>query len=267
MGTLRKVHVSSFLCDMLYLNGSLPGLSKGLSVTYSIGVKPPGGAVVANTCGLPHPPPFMSTSLIHRNTVLYRTVLPDHILHWPRNPHLQSTPATMPHMAGCAFNFPSQQSPSSRLLSVCLISTKLISEQSTSGLKLLLQLIRYCFTDWAVPSERWAAIYFPCPVLELKLNCKTWPFDCLVQSRDCFVQGPDIHRCGNAERVWASLHGCHVDDRGFLQMPSYLWIGPYSASLAHLLNNHQGQGGSPCDPHFTAETGCSRPLAYTQASW
>lgn len=128
-----------------------------------------------------------------------------------------------PHMTGCAFNLLSQQSPSGRLLSACLIGTKLISEPSASGFKLLLQLIRYCFTDWAVPSERWAAIYFPCPVLELKLNCKTWPVDCSVQSRDCFVQGLDVHHWGNAELVWAFLHGCHVNDKGFILMSPYLW--------------------------------------------
>lgn len=122
-----------------------------------------------------------------------------------------------------------------RLLWACLISTKLISEKSAWGFKLLLQLIRYCFTDWVVPSERWAAIYFPCPLLKFKPNCKIWLFDCLVQSRDCFAQGIDIHLYANAELIWALLNGYRADDKHFVQMPLIHWKGgPDSGLLARL---------------------------------
>lgn len=271
MGTLRDFSVPSSLCDMLCPSHSLFWLSKWQGVT----------AVVCNTtrrrCVYWHRlSGFNRSSCLsrfHVETQLYHVAVffagPEaHSYRAPQPPRLpwQAVPLACP--LGRVLQY--------RLLSACLISTKFISEKSAWGFKLLLQLIRYCFTDWVVPSERWAAIYFPCPLLKFKLNCKTWLFDCLVQSRDCFAQGIDIHLYANAELIWALLNGYHVDDKDFVQMPFIRSIWKVVQTVVYWPVSEQSVASS-CFPAAREKTllppfywwgrGCSKFLAVSQANW
>lgn len=103
--------------------------------------------MLADTCRLASVS-LPAISVPHRNTELY------HVTMFFIDPEAHILANHHPHRAGCALMCPPQQSPFSRLFLACQISTKLNSEKSASGFKLLLQLIRYCFTDWVVPSER-----------------------------------------------------------------------------------------------------------------